>query len=133
MSLIASVAIIVLRLEPHIAWSWLALLAWTALVKAQPQLEHPVEHLGLIAIMVCVLGRAWCSLYIGGRWLTPAGRERIPVLNPATEAVIGSIVDADQVLVTTAVASDVPEVLHGARFDVGGGNVMAHEEVLDER
>ena len=44
-----------------------ALLAWTALVKAQPQLEHPVEHLGLIAIMVCVLGRAWCSLYIGGR------------------------------------------------------------------
>ena len=45
----------------------------------------------------------------------------------------GSIVDADQVLVTTAVASDVPEVLHGARFDVGGGNVMAHEEVLDER
>ena len=50
-----------------IAAGLFALLAWTALVKAQPQLEHPVEHLGLIAIMVCVLGRAWCSLYIGGR------------------------------------------------------------------
>ena len=37
-----------------IAAGLFALLAWTALVKAQPQLEHPVEHLGLIAIMVCV-------------------------------------------------------------------------------
>ncbi|MGU9537294.1 methyltransferase family protein, partial [Proteus mirabilis] len=26
-----------------------------------------VEHLGMVAIMVCVLGRAWCALYIGGR------------------------------------------------------------------
>ncbi|MFC5343339.1 isoprenylcysteine carboxylmethyltransferase family protein [Brevundimonas staleyi] len=42
-------------------------MTWTALVKAQPRLEHSVEHLGLIAIMICVLGRAWCSLYIGGR------------------------------------------------------------------
>ncbi len=50
-----------------IAAGLFALLAWTALVKAQPWLEHPVEHLGLVAIMVCVLGRAWCSLYIGGR------------------------------------------------------------------
>ena len=43
------------------------LLAWTPLVQARPALEHPVEHLGLIAIMVCIFGRAWCSLYIGGR------------------------------------------------------------------
>jgi protein-S-isoprenylcysteine O-methyltransferase Ste14 len=50
-----------------IAAGLFALLTWTALVKAQPWLEHPVEHLGLVAIMVCVLGRAWCSLYIGGR------------------------------------------------------------------
>ena len=50
-----------------IAAGLFALLAWTALVKAQPWLEHPVEHLGLVAIMACILGRAWCSLYIGGR------------------------------------------------------------------
>lgn len=43
------------------------LLAWASLVEARPALEHPVEHLGLIAIMVCIIGRAWCSLYIGGR------------------------------------------------------------------
>ncbi|CAM3074217.1 Putative protein-S-isoprenylcysteine methyltransferase [Brevundimonas diminuta] len=44
-----------------------ALLAWTLMVKAEPRLEHAVEHLGLIAIMLCIIGRAWCSLYIGGR------------------------------------------------------------------
>ena len=44
-----------------------ALLAWTALVRALPGLEHPVEHLGMVAIMACIVGRAWCSLYIGGR------------------------------------------------------------------
>lgn len=44
-----------------------ALLAWTPLVRARPEFEHPVEHLGLIAIMICIFGRAWCSLYIGGR------------------------------------------------------------------
>ena len=44
-----------------------ALITWTALVEPTPVLEHPVEHLGLIAIMLCVIGRAWCSLYIGGR------------------------------------------------------------------
>lgn len=43
------------------------LLIWTSLVSAVPTWEHPVEHLGLIAIMLCVIGRAWCSLYIGGR------------------------------------------------------------------
>jgi DNA replication and repair protein RecF len=31
--------------------------------------------------------------------------------------------DASQVLVTAAVAHDVPEVLQGARFDVAGGEV----------
>jgi DNA replication and repair protein RecF len=30
---------------------------------------------------------------------------------------------AEQVLVTAAVAADVPAALHGARFDVGGGTV----------
>jgi protein-S-isoprenylcysteine O-methyltransferase Ste14 len=28
--------------------------------------EH-VEWLGIVAIVVCILGRTWCSLYIGGR------------------------------------------------------------------
>lgn len=44
-----------------------ALLGWTPLVRAVPVFEHAVEHLGLIAIMICIIGRAWCSLYIGGR------------------------------------------------------------------
>ncbi|MEE2848792.1 MAG: isoprenylcysteine carboxylmethyltransferase family protein [Pseudomonadota bacterium] len=44
-----------------------ALLGWTPLVRAVPGFEHAVEHLGLIAIMICIIGRAWCSLYIGGR------------------------------------------------------------------
>ncbi|WOB79912.1 isoprenylcysteine carboxylmethyltransferase family protein [Brevundimonas nasdae] len=43
------------------------LVACAALVTSWPLLEHPVEHLGLIAITVCIIGRAWCSLYIGGR------------------------------------------------------------------
>lgn len=43
------------------------MLAWTATVQAVPYLEHPVEHLGLVSILACILGRAWCSLYIGGR------------------------------------------------------------------
>jgi protein-S-isoprenylcysteine O-methyltransferase Ste14 len=43
------------------------MLAWTATVRAVPYLEHPVEHLGLVCILACILGRAWCSLYIGGR------------------------------------------------------------------
>lgn len=45
----------------------LALLMLTFRIQALPSWEHPVEHLGLIAIMVCVIGRAWCSLYVGGR------------------------------------------------------------------
>lgn len=44
-----------------------SLIAWTSLVRAMPMLEQTVEHLGLISIMICVIGRAWCSLYIGGR------------------------------------------------------------------
>lgn len=43
------------------------LVAATTFVRAVPVLEHPVEHLCLVAIMICVIGRAWCSLYIGGR------------------------------------------------------------------
>lgn len=35
------------------------------------------------------------SIFIGGQWVTPEGRDLIPVDNPATSEVIGSIVDAD--------------------------------------
>ncbi|MFA4940430.1 isoprenylcysteine carboxylmethyltransferase family protein [Brevundimonas sp.] len=45
----------------------LLLVGCTTLVAPLPVLEHPVEQLGLIAILVCIVGRAWCSLYIGGR------------------------------------------------------------------
>lgn len=43
-----------------------------------------------------------------------------------------SVVQADQVLVTAAVASDVPEILRGERFDVGGGQVLAYEGNNDD-
>lgn len=45
----------------------LLLAATTLTVTFIPVLEHAVEHVGLIAIMVCIIGRSWCSLYIGGR------------------------------------------------------------------
>lgn len=51
----------------------LALLAAVALafVSSTPWIEHPfsegVESVGLGAIVISIVGRAWCSLYIGGR------------------------------------------------------------------
>lgn len=45
------------------------------------------------------------SLYIDGRWISPVGREEVPVINPATEEVIGSIVDADDRDVAAAFAA----------------------------
>jgi len=39
------------------------------------------------------------------------------------ERLAGLVAGAEQVLVTAAVAADVPEVLQGARFDVAGGEV----------
>ena len=39
------------------------------------------------------------------------------------ERLAGLVADAEQVLVTAAVAADVPTALHGARFDVGDGRV----------
>lgn len=29
--------------------------------------HHVIEVIGMMAIMVCIVGRGWCSLYIGGR------------------------------------------------------------------
>ena len=43
-----------------------------------------------------------------------------------------SVIEADQVLVTAAVASDVPEILRGERVDVGGGQVLPHEGSDDD-
>lgn len=43
------------------------LLACAMFVRTWPLLEYPAEQLGLVAIAACVIGRAWCSLYIGGR------------------------------------------------------------------
>ena len=39
-----------------------------------------------------------------------------------------AVIDAEQVLVTAAVASDVPASLAGRRFDVQHGTIAAHEE-----
>jgi acyl-CoA reductase-like NAD-dependent aldehyde dehydrogenase len=53
------------------------------------------------------------ELFIGGRWVTPHGGERIDVVNPATEQVIGSVPDADAADVDAAVGAA------RARFDAG--------------
>ncbi|MGB6243367.1 MULTISPECIES: aldehyde dehydrogenase family protein [Gordonia] len=45
------------------------------------------------------------SLYVNGEWVAPTGRDRIPVVNPATEQIIGSIVDADETDVAAAFAA----------------------------
>ena len=113
---------------------------------AGPHRDDVVLHIGqLPAKGYASHGESWSlalALRLGSFELLRAdGIEPVLVLDDVfaeldstrRDRLAGSIVDADQVLVTTAVASDVPEVLHGARFDVGGGNVMAHEEVLDER
>ena len=45
------------------------------------------------------------QLYINGQWLTPAGRQTIAVINPATEAVIGHIPEGTEADVEAAVAA----------------------------
>lgn len=45
------------------------------------------------------------AFYIDGAWVEPAGRELIPVLNPATEEVIGSVPEADATDVAAAFAA----------------------------
>ncbi|GAB93710.1 putative aldehyde dehydrogenase [Gordonia rhizosphera NBRC 16068] len=45
------------------------------------------------------------SLFIGGRWIAPTDRETVPVVNPATGATIGSIVDGEQSDVDAAFAA----------------------------
>ncbi len=44
-----------------------ALAAITNTVASVPWLHDGVEVLGRAMIVICVVGRAWCSLYIGGR------------------------------------------------------------------
>ena len=43
------------------------------------------------------------------------------------ERLAAGIVDAEQVLITAAVAGDVPDLLSGARFDVQDGEVSRNE------
>ncbi len=33
---------------------------------AVPNVHGPIEDTGLLAIVVCIMGRTWCTLYIGG-------------------------------------------------------------------
>lgn len=44
-----------------------ALAAITNTIASVPWLHDGVEVLGRAMIVICVVGRAWCSLYIGGR------------------------------------------------------------------
>lgn len=44
-----------------------ALAAITKTLGTVPWLHEGVESVGLAMIVICIVGRAWCSLYIGGR------------------------------------------------------------------
>tara|TARA_R110002051_G_scaffold56413_2_gene105003 strand:+ start:547 stop:1170 length:624 start_codon:yes stop_codon:yes gene_type:complete len=45
----------------------LALAAVTGTIGGDTLLHEGLESFGLLLIAVCIVGRAWCSLYIGGR------------------------------------------------------------------
>src|SRR5258705_9580161 len=47
-----------------------------------PRVESVIEWAGRLLIVVCILGRTWCSLYIGGRQTSPFGMAGAPPLPP---------------------------------------------------
>ena len=49
--------------------------------------------------------RNWDQLYVGGRWVDPAGSDRITVISPVTEEPFGSTPDATTEDVDRAVAA----------------------------
>jgi phenylacetaldehyde dehydrogenase len=53
-------------------------------------------------------------LLVGGEWVMPAGRDTIDVINPATEAVIGSVAAAGEMEVDAAVAAASAAFTEGA-------------------
>ena len=44
-----------------------ALAALTSSIGGDTRWHEGIEAVGLSAIVICIVGRAWCSLYIGGR------------------------------------------------------------------
>lgn len=45
----------------------LALIALVSTPPAWPDLHEGIEDFGLLCLLTCILGRCWCTLYIGGR------------------------------------------------------------------
>jgi protein-S-isoprenylcysteine O-methyltransferase Ste14 len=39
----------------------------TSRYRSGPVTHEAIEWVGIVAIVICILGRTWCSLYIGGR------------------------------------------------------------------
>jgi protein-S-isoprenylcysteine O-methyltransferase Ste14 len=48
------------------AWMLLVLFTSSRWQIAAPHLHVAIETVGLVLILVCILGRTWCTLYIGG-------------------------------------------------------------------
>lgn len=44
-----------------------AILTFTGAYPAHPQTHEVVEYIGRLGLVICILGRCWCTLYIGGR------------------------------------------------------------------
>lgn len=105
-----------------------------------PHRDDVTLHLGdLPAKGYASHGESWSyalSLRLGAFQLLRAdGIEPVLVLDDVfaeldatrRERLAAGIVDAEQVLITAAVAGDVPELLSGARFDVRNGEVTRNE------
>ena len=110
-----------------------------------PQRDDIIFHIGeMPAKGYASHGESWSlalALRLGSfQLLRDDGIEPVLVLDDVfaeldatrRDRLASSVVQADQVLVTAAVASDVPEILRGERFDVGGGQVLAYEGNNDD-
>ena len=110
-----------------------------------PQRDDIILHIGeMPAKGYASHGESWSlalALRLGSfQLLRDDGIEPVLVLDDVfaeldatrRDRLASSVVQADQVLVTAAVASDVPEILRGERFDVGGGQVLAYEGNNDD-
>ncbi len=67
--------------------------------------------------------RDYSKLYIDGVWVEPVARERIDVLNPATEAVVGRVAAAND--------EDVDRAVQAARRAFASWAMTSREERLD--
>src|SRR5699024_8279024 len=66
--------------------------------------------------------RTFDKLYIGGEWVSPSGGEKIEIISPSTELVVGHVPNAD--------AADIDRAVNAAKealFDPSWGGLSPAE------